>query len=74
MDNATSASLRKSFKRVFKVHSLALGRVLLQQRSAETVYRHLHHPAQQEMINGGFCPLIVFLESKTNQLNFELCD
>ena len=31
-----------------KVNSLAFGRVLLQQRSAETVYRHFHHPARSD--------------------------
>ena len=31
---------------VYIVRSMGFGRVLFQQRSAETVYRHLHHPAK----------------------------
>ena len=47
------------------VRSMGFGRVLFQQRSAETVYWHLHHPAKT--INGFLCLLIVFCE--THQLN-----
>ena len=43
------------------VHSMGFGRVLFQQRSAETVYQHLHHPAKT--INGFLCLFIVFLKS-----------
>ena len=51
------------------VHSMCFGRVLFQQRSAETVYWHLHHPAKT--INRFLCLLIVFLKSKTHQLNLK---
>ena len=46
------------------------GRVLFQQRSAETVYWQLHHPAKK-MINGFLCLLIVFLKSKTDQFKID---
>ena len=51
------------------VRSIGFGRDLFQQRSAETVHRHLHHSAKT--INGFLCLLIVFLESKTHQLNLK---
>ena len=31
------------------VRSIGFGRVLFQQRSAETVYRYLHHPAEKQL-------------------------
>ena len=51
---------------VYTVCLLDFGSFLFQWRSAETVYRHLHHPAKS--INGFLCLLIVFLKSKTYQL------
>ena len=45
------------------------GRVLLQQSSAETAYLQL--PTLQETINRFLCLLIVFLKSKTHQLNLK---
>ena len=51
------------------VRSMGFGGVLFQWRSAETVYRHLHHPAKT--INGFLCLLIVFLKSKTHQLKLK---
>ena len=54
---------------LFILRFMGFGRVLFQQRSAETVYRHLHHPAKT--INGFLCLLIVFLKSKTQKLNLK---
>ena len=41
-------------------------------RFAETIYRHLQHPAKK--VNEFPCLPIVSLESKIHQLNFEGCD
>ena len=49
------------------------GRVLFQKRSAETIYWHLHHPAKNDQ-RVSLSVLIVFLESKIHQLNFEKHD
>ena len=51
------------------VRSMGFGRVLSLWRSAETVYWHLH-PAKKA-ISGFLCLLIVFLKSKTHQLNLK---
>ena len=58
-------------KRSVKSVPMAFGRVLLQQRSAETVYQHLQQHHLQETINEFLCPLLVSLESEIYQLNFE---
>ena len=52
-----------------KAHSMAFGRVLLQQRSSETPTRTC--TILQETINRFLCPIIVFLKSKTHQLNLK---
>ena len=64
LQNFFKAFNRKSF--VLSTYSLSPG---FRQKSAETVYRHLHHPAKT--INGFLCLLIVFLKSKTHQLNLK---
>ena len=51
-----------------KAHSLEFGRVLLQYRSAQTLFRHLHHPARN---NRFLCPLLLFLKSATHQLSLK---
>ena len=55
------------FDTMYKVCSMAFGRVLLQYRSTETVFWHLRHPAENNIINRFLCPL--FLKSETRQLN-----
>ena len=63
--------LSQSFKTISIVRCMGFGRVLFKWSPAETVYRHLHHPAKNNL-RVSFSLLIVFLKSKTHQLNLKV--
>ena len=54
-----------------EARSLAFCTVLLQYWSAETVFRHLHHPARQNFKTGFFVRLFFFRKSETHQLDLK---